>query len=200
VLVNVARIQIAWSVGRASVHEYLDWLTELASATPETSWAVWSRFALCVIVAQGVGAWLLRVGLTPRYAEQHLAGARLLCGADALRAGRVESARLRGGVRGGFMKLHAALDLPLSQWRRHLWITGSVGSGKSQIIAPLIEQVVAANHKALILDLKGEYTAAFDSCVLLNPFDEPCRIPTIANCMIWRLRSRPFSRSAARPR
>jgi len=183
------------SVGGASVHEYFDWVMELSSVAPETSWAVWSRFAVCVVAALVVGTWLLRVGLTPRNAEQHLVGARLLTGPEALRAARAESARLRGSVREGFLKLHAALDLPLSQWRRHLWITGSVGSGKSQIIAPVIEQIVAANHKALILDLKGEYTAAFHTCVLLNPFDARSAIWDIGRDLVTRDDAQVFAAS-----
>lgn len=173
------------NVGRSGAREYLDLIADLSSIVPHTAWAVWSRFGLCVAVALTVGLWLLRAGLVPRNAEQHLAGARLLTGADALHAAKREAARLRAGAP-GLMRLHPALDWPRSHWVRHCQLVGSVGSGKSQIIVPVVQQLVARDEKAIIFDSKGEYTAAFPDALLINPFDARSAIWSIGEDLASR--------------
>jgi hypothetical protein len=157
-------------IARADTQEYLDLLSDLASNVPETPWATWSRFVLSLGVGLTIGVWLLRAALVPRNAEQHLAGARLLTGREALRAAKREAARLRSGAP-GLLCLHPAFAWPRSHWVRHCLIVGSVGSGKSQIILPLVNQLVAADQKAIIFDSKGEFTQAFPEALLISPFD-----------------------------
>jgi hypothetical protein len=173
------------SLCRSDVHAYWSRIADLSALAPGTAWHVGSRFGLCVGSALLSGGLLLRGALRPRTAEQHLAGARLHVGAEAVTVARCEAARYRG-KQPGFMKLHPALDLPPSRWSRHLLIVGSVGSGKSQIILPLIEQIIAANHKAIIFDSKGEVTTAFPEPLLISPWDARSAIWSIGDDIATR--------------
>lgn len=60
---------------------------------------------------------------------------------------------------------------PADMWTRHVLVVGSVGSGKSTFIRPLIQRVVESNEQALLFDPKGEFTEAFRKPAILAPWD-----------------------------
>lgn len=70
------------------------------------------------------------------------------------------------------LKLHPVLHLPKSHWSRHTLIQGSVGSGKTQILLPIIKQMIEADHKLFIYDTKGDFTSYFKKPIIVCPFDE----------------------------
>jgi hypothetical protein len=49
---------------------------------------------------------------------------------------------------------------------------GSVGSGKTQILLPIIEQIIRADHKLFLYDTKGDFTSYFRKPIIVCPFDE----------------------------
>ncbi len=54
----------------------------------------------------------------------------------------------------------------------HGLISGGVGAGKTQILWGLIEQIaVKKNRKAIIYDVKGDWTSAMPNALLLSPWD-----------------------------
>lgn len=70
------------------------------------------------------------------------------------------------------LKLHPELHLPKSHWSRHVLMQGSVGSGKTQILLPIIEQIIRADHKLFLYDTKGDFTSYFRKPIIVCPFDE----------------------------
>lgn len=113
--------------------------------------------------------------LKPQVRLRHVSGPRLLQGLDAEKAAhRLAAAERRNQP--GFLRLHPALDLPKSRWTKHMLIYGSVGSGKTQILMPIVEQAFAKNLKLFCFDVKGDYTACFPSAALLSPWDERSRV------------------------
>lgn len=57
---------------------------------------------------------------------------------------------------------------------KHIFISGTTGSGKSNCLNQLLQQLRKTKHKALIIDVTGEFVAHFfneSKDALLNPFD-----------------------------
>jgi hypothetical protein len=62
----------------------------------------------------------------------------------------------------------------LSQETKHTLLIAAPGSGKTQVIYPLVERIRARGDALLIYDFKGDFTAAFgedQGVVILSPFD-----------------------------
>ncbi|MGV7183768.1 type IV secretion system DNA-binding domain-containing protein [Xanthomonas axonopodis] len=70
------------------------------------------------------------------------------------------------------LKLHPELHLTKSHWSRHTLLQGSVGSGKTQILLPIIDQIIRADHKLFLYDTKGDFTSYFKKPIIVCPFDE----------------------------
>jgi hypothetical protein len=110
--------------------------------------------------------------LHPQPVLKHLSGPRLLEGREAQVAAERYSVAERGGPKvAGFARLHPALRLSKRTWCRHVLISGSVGSGKTQILYPIVRSVVRRKKKLFVLDIKGDYTAALRRAMILSPFD-----------------------------
>ena len=147
-------------------------------------WREWTALPvthLARIVAMLAGGLVLGLrafvaGLRPRNGIRHLSGPRLLEGREAESAARRQAAAERGNNTAGFLRLHPSLDLPKSRWTRHLLVVGSVGSGKTQIILPVVSQAFEQNLKAFVYDVKGDFSAKFPSAALVSPWDARSRV------------------------
>lgn len=132
------------------------------------------RVGMRAAIACGAAGWLawvvLKAGLRPRNGVRHIEGMQLREGEDAMGSARVQAAKLRGSD-AGYMRLHPDLDLPKSLWTRHMLIYGSVGSGKTQILLPLLQQIFEQNRKLLAYDVKGDLTSYFGDAILISPWD-----------------------------
>jgi hypothetical protein len=122
------------------------------------------------------GGWLgwrwSKRALRPIPALIHVSGPRLLENEAAAVEAERYAAEERGGRKvPGFLRLHPFLDLSKRTWCRHVLIAGSVGSGKTQIIWPLVRQIIRRKKKLLLLDVKGDYTAAIRKATILSPWD-----------------------------
>ena len=47
-----------------------------------------------------------------------------------------------------------------------------MGSGKSQVIVPLVARIIASDEKLIAFDAKGEFTSAFSTPILIAPCDK----------------------------
>jgi hypothetical protein len=65
--------------------------------------------------------------------------------------------------------IHPRFRLP--EWTRHLLISGSSGSGKTQILMPLAAQLYERKIPALVLDTKGDFTSNLPQALILSPWD-----------------------------
>ncbi|WP_377112401.1 type IV secretion system DNA-binding domain-containing protein [Pseudoalteromonas sp. M58] len=100
----------------------------------------------------------------------HIRGPRLLKGSKAIH--HFKCATKREGTRGLF--IHPSLQIPLIKEVGNFLIWGMQGAGKSNLIKSFIKQILQRKDRALIYDIKGEYTELFlvNDCLLLSPKDE----------------------------
>lgn len=127
-------------------------------------WAVYGRTVPGAVVGLAVGTWLFSRALRPVTGIKHVMGPELLRGQDALLA-------CRGRGNPGDLLLHPSLPLEREAWTRSVLVVGGVGSGKTQIIEPVVEQIAERGLRALVLDTKGDYTSHFPRAAILSPWD-----------------------------
>lgn len=68
----------------------------------------------------------------------------------------------------------AGIPLPVNAECEHLMITGTTGSGKTNAINSLLNQIKKFNHKAIVIDTSGGFVSRFfdpSKDLILNPFD-----------------------------
>jgi hypothetical protein len=123
-----------------------------------------------------LGGWAFVSALKPQGGLKHLGGPHLLEGKEALDEARYETRKERGNAKTGFLRLHPALGLPKSRWTRHLLIYGSVGSGKTVILTPIVQQAMEQNLKCFIYDVKGDFAARFAGAALVSPWHADSRV------------------------
>lgn len=71
----------------------------------------------------------------------------------------------------------AGIDYPQDAQSRHTFIVGTTGSGKTQTLLNMVEQVRERGQKCVIFDPKGDFVSAFydPKCdFILNPSDARC--------------------------
>ncbi len=153
------------------------WLSFGAGPAPEIwremQFAPWPIAAkMTAMLAAGIagGAFLGRRGLRPYCGLRHIAGPRLLVNEDAVAAGR----RAAASEGEPFLAL-GPLPLAKQRWTRHMLVYGSVGSGKTQVLLPVLQQVIADRHRVLIYDSKLDMTSYFPEAALLSPWDARSR-------------------------
>lgn len=143
--------------------------------------AALSLFALHVrlfpvwLLSLSAGTALFMAGLKPWRRMQHLEGPQLLDGQEAIDAAKRETTKeLNGGE--PFMWLGPHLPLPKTRWTRGLILYGSPGSGKTVVLQEIVRQLIEANHRAFIYDVKGDLTACWlgmnGTVGLLCPWDK----------------------------
>lgn len=134
--------------------------------------AVHARLLPACVAGVGLAVRWGRKALRPYSALKHVSGPQLIEGKEA----EVEAQRFAANERGepkvpGFLRLHPLLDLSKRTWCRHVLVAGSVGSGKTQIIWPIVQQIRRRKKKLFLLDVKGDYTSAIRNALILSPWD-----------------------------
>lgn len=121
-------------------------------------------------IGLAAGGWLgfqtARSSAIPRDALIHHRGRRLLDGQeaidDALRATREE---IDGDARDICIlsdpKKKVFIPLSCDRMTKHILLFGGTGSGKTTALLPMIDQAVRENHRTLIWDIKGDFTAKY---------------------------------------
>lgn len=164
------------SGGRLSPHALVD-----NPAAGEMGAVHWRLFP-SLVVALLLGGLVLRSGLTPWRRMKHIDGPQLLDGKEAENAARRISAS-EVGSHEPFMSVHPLLPAAKSRWTRGVLLYGSPGSGKTVALIPIIEQLIAADHRSFIYDVKGDFTSYWlgGSVALVCPWDR--------RSLIWDLGS-----------
>jgi len=142
-------------------------------AQEQATFGTFVRVGVAAGLAGWASAWVTRRGLIPRSNTWHVSGAQLLQGKEALAEARRRSLTKKEQED----ELHALSLHP--DWggskkllARHMFLYGSVGSGKSVIMKHLLEQVVRLDKKAFIYDIKGDFTSIFSRPAIVCPFDK----------------------------
>ncbi|MCE4342753.1 type IV secretion system DNA-binding domain-containing protein [Xanthomonas hortorum pv. vitians] len=132
-----------------------------------------ARVGIAAGVACSAAAWVTRRGLIPRSNTWHVSGAQLLQGKEALAEARRRSlTKKEQEDEVHALSLHPDWMVSKKLLARHMFLYGSVGSGKSVILKHLLEQVVRLDKKAFIYDIKGDFTSIFARPAIVCPFDK----------------------------
>ncbi|MCO7473066.1 type IV secretion system DNA-binding domain-containing protein [Stenotrophomonas maltophilia] len=127
--------------------------------------------------AAGLSGWastfVTRRALIPRSNMWHVSGAQLLQGREALAEARRRSLtkeELASEMHA--LSLHPDWVVSKKLLARHMFIYGSVGSGKSVILKHLLAQAVEQDKKLFCFDIKGDFTSIFRKPIIVCPFDK----------------------------
>jgi hypothetical protein len=134
-----------------------------------------ARAAATLGASLAVGGWAFASALKPYTRIRHVSGPRLLAGKDAEQAALRQAAIERGKDKDGFLFLHPKLHLPKTRWTRHTLLLGSVGSGKTVLLMPVVQQLFESYTKTFLYDVKGDFTAKFPDAALVSPWDDRSR-------------------------
>ena len=125
-----------------------------------------------LLIASGIAGWLTAILLRPRSNVRHLAGPRLLDGKEALAEARRRSMSPKlAATNAGNLAIHPAWVMSKKLWARHVFGYGSVGSGKTQWLLGVVQQILERNQKLFLFDVKGDFTSFFKKPIILCPFD-----------------------------
>lgn len=130
-----------WSHGRffrPQVSAYVSLVNQLPFAM------FYGRLLFAGTLALIVAGYVTKLALRPRDRLIHVAGERLLRGAEAERAAQLESKAIQP-----YIWLHPSLALSKDNMTEHVLISGGVGGGKTQILHRTLRQIVAIQHRQL---------------------------------------------------
>lgn len=134
------------------------WADNPASFTG-SPWAVHARLLPGMILGLVAGGFALRAGLSPYSRMRHIEGPKLILDPKEALQELMRAAAEEMAGKEPFMQLLPDVWLPKQRWTRGLLLYGSPGSGKTQALIPIIEQLIHANHRAWIYDVKGDFTS-----------------------------------------
>ena len=166
-------------------HWRLDWLDHLHGLEPAFQIALGGRVMLSGCVTLVVAVFLWRRATIPMDGYIHVRGRRLLEGKAAVDAARLVSlGEIEGLPEREDILVHPAVRLATDRSSKHCIVFGKVGGGKTTILIKLIAEILEGRHKALIFDIKGDYTAKFwrknGPVAILAPWDKRSLIWDIA--------------------
>lgn len=129
-------------------------------------------FVLIPILSLCISAliiWFSRISKSESTIYHHLEGPKLLSGRKA--KSHFNKLARREGIAG--LKLHINMPLPKQRELQNVLIHGMQGSGKSNLVKYLLQQIIARQERSLIYDIKGEYTELFfdERATLISPYD-----------------------------
>lgn len=162
-----------------------DWIEHLQSLAPGFRFVLAGQVVLagCLAVLAGYMVW--RKTAVPVDGYLHIRGRRLLEGDGALSVAKaVAKAETEGRTEREDILIHPKVRLSTDRVSRHGIIFGKVGGGKTTIFLPILAEILAKRHKAIIFDIKGDFTSKFwvkgGAAAILAPWDRRSLIWDIA--------------------
>jgi hypothetical protein len=89
--------------------------------------------------------------------------------------GLLALSKIAGAIGDAGIKIHPGLSYPKTYENKHILLVGTVGSGKTQAIFPMVQSIRERRDRMIIYDRKGDFTEAFgedEGVVILSPFDK----------------------------
>jgi type IV secretory pathway TraG/TraD family ATPase VirD4 len=157
-----------------------EWFNSLSQSEQNTAF---SGVAMSVFIATCIGFIAGRWG----YCKTKVSAERKISGSDLLEYKNAEIAlnkALKEEIQhsGIGIPLHSNINSSKQLETRSLLICGQIGSGKTQIILPLIQDVLRRKGKSFIFDVKGDFSATFrhlQQVEVLAPWDK--------NSIVWSI-------------
>jgi hypothetical protein len=154
------------------------WAGYVALLTHHELWfpLLW-RAAGAFVALPLAAAWALSRFSFKRETEQHVRGLQYEPDdrRSAVLAGRQLAQYGYGQPGAGWLTIHPALALPPALTNTGVLVIGATGSGKTNFLLPILQQIVAGPHRSLILDVKGDFTATLrypdDRFIFVAPWD-----------------------------
>lgn len=159
----------------AATRHDMDWLPwgELKQDTG----AFW-RLVLATGLGGLSGWWVGAQAARPMSRVRHIEGPQLHEGKAGIKEAKRQSHQ------DGWLFLHPLLHLRKAHFSRHLLIAGGVGSGKTQVLWPIVRQLSekgAHGRKAIVYNIKGDWIAALPEAALISPWDARSYVWDIAS-------------------
>ncbi len=165
-------------------------------AREQATFGTLARIGVAAGLAGWAAAWVTLRGLIPRSNTWHVSGAQLLQGKEALTEARRRSlTKKEREDEVHALSLHPDWVVSKKLLARHMFLYGSVGSGKSVILKHMLEQVVRLNKKAFIYDIKGDFTSIFKRPAIVCPFDKRSWIWDVGRDVVTVTQAAAFSQS-----
>jgi len=83
---------------------------------------------------------------------------------------------------GSGLPIHPKLNLPKNREAQNILVLGQIGAGKTQIIAPMVKNIVERKAKSVIFDYKGDFTewfASYEQVMVIAPWSK--------NSVVWSI-------------
>ncbi|WP_310627300.1 type IV secretion system DNA-binding domain-containing protein [Limnohabitans sp.] len=150
------------------------------------------RGGLCLTVAGMFGAVGFAEAFKPRERLTHIRGNRLLEGREAIKKAKrlAQQEQKQGGGLG--VRLSQDIEISAQRTGEHLLIVGGVGAGKTTIAHHLLRDIFARGDRALIVDWKGDFTAAYRGQIF-NPLDARSKKWAVAKDVVTELDAHSFA-------
>jgi hypothetical protein len=150
---------IMWQLGQVMPHAPVTLWADNPASDNVTPLAVHLRLLPGFLVGCVAGGFALRAGLHPFSRMRHIEGPKLISDPkQALQELMQEAAKELIGKE-PFMQILPGVWLPKQRWTRGVLLYGSPGSGKTQALIPIIEQLIQGNHRGFFYDVKGDFTS-----------------------------------------
>lgn len=133
--------------------------TDNPASDLSTPAAVHLRLLPGMLVGGVAGGFALRAGLHPYSRMRHLEGPKLILDPKEALQELMRAAAEELAGKEPFMQLLPGVWLPKQRWTRGVLLYGSPGSGKTQALIPIMQQLIDANHRGWFYDVKGDFTS-----------------------------------------
>ena len=135
------------------------------------SWEFLWRLNVASFVAILFGTYIGYLVGKAKPAISHIGGRKLLQGADAITSLK-KLAKKECGKDDEGIKLHSSFEWSISRSRecQHMIIMGKSGSGKTQIIIPIIRASISRGDQLVIYDNKGDFSRWIAGAIQIAPW------------------------------
>lgn len=117
-----------------------------------------------------IGGFFFYLGARPTNGYSHTRGRNLLTGKEAVRALQLQMAPKIKSL-GADLMIHPEITFTPDDFTKHLMYLGTIGGGKTTALMFLLKQLVARGDRAIIFDVKGDFTQKFPKALLIAPWD-----------------------------
>lgn len=159
---------------------WLDWFYQLESNKQREFLIATSIVSALSLIASFIaGKWAYKKSY--QSSERKISGASRYENKEAIK-------KLFGALKedykfaGTGLPIHPKLNLPKNRESQNVLVLGQIGAGKTQIIAPVVKDIIDRKAKSVIFDYKGDFTewfASYEQIMVVAPW--------LKNSIVWSI-------------